>query len=109
MKIKSKSRVVVGVLCIFSSLWLFSGSPRLLTPAGLLAPAILGAYFILDGIFGIIPLLMKGSYIGETRRSTKSLKAIDSQWKKNIITKVKLINSSINTVKHYNVILMPLN
>lgn len=53
MRIKSKSRFVAGVLLIIISLWGFSGSPRL-TPAELLAPAILGIYFMLDGIFGII-------------------------------------------------------
>ena len=53
MRIKSKSRLVASVLLIIISLWGFSGSPRL-TPAQLLAPVILGVYFTLDGIFGII-------------------------------------------------------
>ena len=61
MKIKSKSRLVAGVLLIICSLWAFSDSPRVLTPAELLAPAILGIYFILDGIFGII------SYMGNAQ------------------------------------------
>jgi hypothetical protein len=47
-----------------------SDSPRVLTPAQLLAPTILGFYFTLDGIFGIIPY-----YVEKTRRSIKPLKS----------------------------------
>jgi len=99
MKIKSKSRLVGGVLLIVISLWGFGDSPRVLTPAQLLAPTILGFYFTLDGIFGIIPY-----YMEKTRRNAMPLKS-SRLWKKNIITGVKLINSFINTMKRYSVII----
>ncbi len=70
MKIKSKSRLAAGVLLIVCSLWAFSDSPRLLTHGELLAPAILGIYFMLDGIVGIIPY-----YMEKTRRSAMPLKS----------------------------------
>ena len=74
MKIKSKSRFVAGVLLIVCSLWAFGDSPHVLTYGELLAPIILGVYFALDGIFGIISH-MRNAQLREIGISTKPLKS----------------------------------
>lgn len=62
MKIESKLDVFAGVLLIISFLWLYfnNNGSHLFTGGELLAPIILGTYFIFNGIFGIIPRIRKG-------------------------------------------------
>ena len=61
MKIESKLDIFAGVLLIISFLWLYfnNNGPHLLTRGEVLAPLILGTYFIFNGIFGIIPRYKK--------------------------------------------------